>query len=410
MRIWLVTSGEPIPHDNSRPHRTGILSGMLADKGHDVLWWTTAFDHQKKQYIFKKNTKKKIRDFLSIFYLYPRTSYSKNISINRLINHYQVGKNFRIESKNLDKPQLIFCSYPTIDLAYECVKFGKENNVKVIIDIRDLWPDIFLNSFTILLRPLIKLCLKKYFLKKKYIFSNCYSITAISQKYLDFSKNNSNNLNLKNDNIFPLGYHKSEIFQIDDLESKKILDHLRLSKKNFNIWFIGTFGLTYDISTVIRAASILMTTHPRINFIITGDGEKMEIWKQMSKGLKNVFFTGWVGEKEISCISSISNIGLMAYKKEAPQGLPNKIFEYMAHGLPILSSLNTESRKFIEEHKIGLYYESSNFNDLVFQIKKLFQNKKLINNMAKNCKFVFETEYSSEIIYKNLISFLEKKI
>ena len=92
MKIWLVTSGEPIPSVNERPHRTGILSKMLSDINHKVIWWTTTFDHQKKSYLYRKNTELKLSDNLNLFFLHSYTKYSKNISLKRIKNHREVSK------------------------------------------------------------------------------------------------------------------------------------------------------------------------------------------------------------------------------------------------------------------------------------------------------------------------------
>ncbi|GAI08595.1 unnamed protein product, partial [marine sediment metagenome] len=50
MRIWLITIGEPLPSDNNndRLYRTGILAKLLIQRGHEVVWWTSTFDHVRK--------------------------------------------------------------------------------------------------------------------------------------------------------------------------------------------------------------------------------------------------------------------------------------------------------------------------------------------------------------------------
>ncbi len=46
MRVWLLTVGEPLPTDggSDRVWRTGFLARALADRGHEVVWWSSAFD------------------------------------------------------------------------------------------------------------------------------------------------------------------------------------------------------------------------------------------------------------------------------------------------------------------------------------------------------------------------------
>ena len=49
--VWLVTIGEPLPVEaGSRALRCRLLARELARRGHDVIWWTSDFDHFAKRY------------------------------------------------------------------------------------------------------------------------------------------------------------------------------------------------------------------------------------------------------------------------------------------------------------------------------------------------------------------------
>lgn len=406
--IWLITSGEPIPSKNERSHRAGILSQMLADKGYNVIWWTTTFDHQKKDYLYTENNEVSLSANYKRFYLHSKIPYEKNISINRIINHKQVAKSFAIESAKKEIPDIIFCSFPTIDLSYQAVKYGVKFKVPVIVDVRDLWPDIFLNPFPKLLHPIIKLGLGRYISQTKYIFKNCYAVTGVSEKYLNFGLNYGERERTLRDKVFPLGYDSEGKKSIVIDESK--YKHLNINSEKINIWFVGTFGKTYDLSTVIEVAKKIEKTNPEINFIFTGDGENMRLWKKQANSSKNIIFTGWVGKKELHYISLQSAIGLMAYSQGAPQGLPNKVFEYMVSGLPILSSLQSETKDLLAEERIGETYEAGNSQDLYMKLKSMVADSKQLREMSERSKNVFQTKYDSNIVYKNLVDYLKKQI
>jgi len=98
----------------------------------------------------------------------------------------------------------------------------------------------------------------------------------------------------------------------------------------------------------------------------------------------------------------------MAYSEGAPQGLPNKIFEYMASGLPILSSLQTETKELISNEKLGLSYIPNNPEDLLLKLTTLIDNQELLKEMQCNSINTFKQKFDSEIIYENLIKFLIK--
>jgi len=71
--------------------------------------------------------------------------YKKNVSIERIINHHILAYKFSKLAELEVQPDVVLCSYPTIELSLVATKYGKRKNVPVIIDVRDLWPDNFLD-------------------------------------------------------------------------------------------------------------------------------------------------------------------------------------------------------------------------------------------------------------------------
>ncbi|MDA8958846.1 glycosyltransferase family 4 protein [Akkermansiaceae bacterium] len=404
MKIWLITTGEPPPFHGDRPHRTGILSEMLCELGHKVTWWTTSFDHQKKKYLYKDHTEINVEKNFKLVFLHAATPYYKNISLARIRNHQEISDIFEREARKKERPDIIFTSFPTIDLAFKSVKYGLANQIPVVVDVRDLWPDIFVDPFPLVLKPFVRLALCPYFLKTSYIFKNAHAITGVSQKYLNFGLKYAKRVVSAKDKVFPLGYRSVDgnLTNYDQNE----FTQLKVCREQINILFVGTFGRTYDLSTIIKAAKYLEKSHPNVMFIFTGDGENMDLWKKESLSLSNIVFTGWVGKRELDYLSSISRVGLMAYAKGAPQGLPNKVFEYMAYGLPILSSLQGETKELLEKEKIGLTYNAGCHKDLLLKFSYLLDNQDSLNEMSQNSGGTFKRKFTSAGIYKKLINHL----
>jgi glycosyltransferase involved in cell wall biosynthesis len=408
MNIWLITVGESMPVGNNRVWRTAMLAKMLSENN-KVIRWTSTFDHQQKKYLYNENIKIKVNDNLSRFFLHSKIPYYKNVSFSRIKNHREVALNFEKESQKEIKPDLIYCSFPTIELAFSAVKFGEKYNIPVIVDVRDLWPDIFLDLLPNLLKPFGRVFLRDYLNKTKYIFKNASGITGVSKKYLDFGLKYAEREVTNKDGVFPLGYDDSVKVELNTEELEE-LSNLKINTNKINVWFVGSFGKTYDLSPVIKAARKIENKHSAVNFIFTGDGENMNKWVKEANGLENVIFTGWAGKKEIQYLSANSNIGLMAYAKGAPQGLPNKVFEYMASGLPILSSLQTETKDLLRDEQIGVTYQAENSESFIKELEKLIINLNKLEEMGVRSRKVFENNFKSEIIYNNLKEYLENQI
>lgn len=403
MNIWLLTTGEIVPLNQERASRTGLLSKQLAQAGHQVSWWTTTFDHQYKTFLHASNTEKPGPAGVSMVYLHAKMGYQKNISVQRLRNHRQVALQFQNLARQKPKPDLIFCSFPTIDLSYKAVKYGEEQHVPVVIDVRDLWPDIFFDPFPKGLHPFLKLAMQDYVRKTAYALCHCIAVTAVSDGYLNWALKKGLRERTGSDRVFPLGYEREEQVAVSS--------EMNLDTSKTTILFVGTFGQTYNLKPVIEAASVLASENRTdIQFVFTGDGEKKSEWIRMANGLPNIVFTGWVGKKELNNLLRQADIGLMAYSKGAPQGLPNKLFEYMSAGMPILSSLQGETADLLTKHSMGLTYQADNTKSLLTQLRLLCDSLELRKQMGQNGLRLFELEFDSAKVYANLVEYLENQV
>ena len=98
----------------------------------------------------------------------------------------------------------------------------------------------------------------------------------------------------------------------------------------------------------------------------------------------------------------------MAYRKGAPQGLPNKIFEYMASGLPILSSLGNETKQLLYTEQIGLTYDADDVESFRNELYKLIDDEILYEKMSSKSLHIYTENYSAKKVYSNLADYLEK--
>jgi glycosyltransferase involved in cell wall biosynthesis len=405
--IWIIMSGEPLEMFGERPHRVGMLSKMLIDKGHSVQWFTTSYDHQYKKYLYKKTTKVMGKHGVKMHFLHSKTKYIKNISYARIKNHLEVANEFNRIANKLQTPDVIFCAYPTIDLAFEATKFSVENNIPVVIDIRDLWPRIFLTPFPRVFRPLADIFLYQYNKKSKYVFENCTSITAVSEKYLHYGLDIGKRSKSGIDCVYPLAFNRSILKNSLESDLNNKYSKFGLDIKRTIIWFVGTFGQTYDLATIIKAAN-KMKDRDDVQFVFTGDGEMAKDWVSLAEGNPYILFTGWVNSDELTYLSSVANIGLMAYKKGAPQGLPNKIFEYLSAGVPILSSLKGEAESLLQKKGVGLSYEAGNAEDFLKKLKEYTDSNELMQKTSNKCLSLYKRSFSAQTVYGDLSNYLEE--
>ena len=323
------------------------------------------------------------------------------------MDHYLLSQSFVRCAKKTPIPDLIVCSLPTIELSFEAVKFGMLHNIPVIIDVRDLWPDIFVEKLPNILQPVARTMLYPLFSQTKRSLSQCSALIAVSDGYLKWGLDISGRKKTVLDRVFPLCYQGEECpdHEVDKAGKKLVDDGLDISKEI--VWFVGSFGDTYDLSTVIRGARMaLQQSWQTPLFVFSGSGDNDERWRNEALGLPNVFFTGWVDTPKSRFLMRHSKIGLLAYALDAPQGLPNKLYEYLFAGLPILSSLQREMPDFLENSQCGLTYQAGDPLDFLQKLRALMDDEKFRCRMADNARRLYQEKFSTDTVFSDMIRLL----
>ena len=144
MRLWIVSVGEPLPvdGDNVRLRRMGNLAMYASSNNVDVEWFSVSFDHYGKKQRCETNKDYQINDNFTMHLVYTN-GYKRNVSLARIIHHKNAGKSIKKRMEQLNKPDIIFASMEPLEVSNAAVKYAEENNVPCIVDVRDLWPEIY---------------------------------------------------------------------------------------------------------------------------------------------------------------------------------------------------------------------------------------------------------------------------
>jgi glycosyltransferase involved in cell wall biosynthesis len=325
--------------------------------------------------------------------------YKKNISVQRIVNHIQVAREFKRLAARAEKPDIIVCGYPSIELAYYAVAYANNNNIPVIVDARDMWPDIFSDLIPKSLKPLANLVLIPYFRMATYIFENATAIVGVTEGFVDWAVRYSGRSRSSSDQAFYLAYPRpnSESEKVE--EAQAFWSDKGIKKQKFIISYIGAVSLNkVDIMPVFRAAELLKE-NAEVMFVIAGEGDDRDqlIDQAESLGLSNVCFPGWVNKYQINYLLRNSKFGLVPLnnREDYIAAIPNKPIEYLANSLPILSSLNGELSELLSKESVGYSYNSG--ESLVELVDKL--DESTYNNLVVNSGRLFSERFCAEDVY-----------
>jgi len=411
VNVWLLTIGEPLPTDAGHPRllRAGLLAEVLASRGHDVTWWTSAFDHSAKSFRVEGEAELHAGPRQSLVLL-NGGGYRRNVSLARIRDHERLARRFARRAASCPRPDVIMASFPSIELALEGVRFGRRHGVPVVVDVRDLWPDAMVDLLPRFARPFGELLLSGMRRQARETCAGATAITGNSAMFVRWGLRQAGRDATALDRVFPHGYPATEI---TDAERARAVEALRsrgvdLSPGRFTALFVGTIGKQFDLDPVIEAARLL-GTDPRVQFVIAGAGERLAHYQQAARGLP-VVFPGWVNRAEIRVLLGHAGAGLLAYEDRHHwiESTPNKFAEYLSGGVPLLISLRSgEMLEFAREHDVGMSYENSG-RRLAERLRELADSPSRAASIKVAAQAAFEQHFRADVVYRSLAEYLER--
>ncbi|MFD2245083.1 glycosyltransferase [Pontibacter ruber] len=125
--------------------------------------------------------------------------------------------------------------------------------------------------------------------------------------------------------------------------------------------YSGTISETYGVFEAIEFAGQLHQIHPQVQLTIIGYCAKGQTLAQLRESIKDKPYIKLIGGDSLvphqQIIEEInrSHVGLLPYRPNEStfRCIPTKLYEYMAHGLPVLVQENPLWQPIVEENQAG---------------------------------------------------------
>lgn len=367
------------------------LAKMLS-KEHNVEIVTSSFCHEKK---IHRRVSEGRWSFNITFINEP--GYKKNVCIQRFYSHYIFGINLYKYIKNRKKPDVIYCAVPSLTGPALIAKYCTKKNIRFLIDIQDLWPEAFQMVLNI---PIISNALFFPFkVLANMIYKNADEIVGVSDSYV------KRGILRNKKNATGYSVYLGTDLSIFDNNVKK---RKSLKKDNKEIWlcYCGTLGSSYDLNCVFDALKEIKNRGGDVpKFVIMGDGPLLEKFENYAKRLQlDTVFTGRIPYDKMCSYLCSCDIAINPIMHDAAQSIINKHADYVASGLPIISTQeNKEFVNLIEEYKMGINCTNGNIEELANAILFLMNNTKERINMGKNARRCAEEKFDRKNIYTKIL-------
>lgn len=176
-----------------------------------------------------------------------------------------------------------------------------------------------------------------------------------------------------------------------------------VTSNDFIAVFSGTHGKANGLDAVIDAAwELNFRGCKNIKFVLIGEGKlKFELRERAKReNLTNIIFLDPVNKKRLAGLLAASDVGLqiLANIKEFYYGTsPNKFFDYLAAGLPVLNNYPGWVADIIKENECGFTTSPGNAVEFADVLEWAATNRGLLKKMGQNSRKLSETNFSRKI-------------
>ncbi len=173
--------------------------------------------------------------------------------------------------------------------------------------------------------------------------------------------------------------------------------------------YAGAHGMSNDLGVVLEAASLLAGKD--ICVVLVGDGkEKPALERRAAElGLRNVVFIASVPKSEMTAALAAADacIAILKPLEEYKTTYPNKVFDYMAAGRPVVLAIDGVIRDVVEAAGCGIFAEPGNPQAMADAICRLAEDPERSRGMGRKGRDYLEQYFSREKIGAQLIEVLE---
>ena len=332
MNVWIANPFDNLPPEGARPQRYWLMARAFARAGHRVTLWTSDFSHARKAPRALASGARWEGDGFRLV-LVPTPPYPRNVCLRRILSHRAFARNLRtLAELEPQRPDLVIASLPPLASASALAAFCRARGITFVVDVMDAWPENFE-------RVVPRWTLAPLRARARRIYRSAQGVSAVASRYLDLAKSYGAQVPIH------LAYHGIE------LSPHSLRKQVRpVFSEPFRLVYVGAMGTSYDLETVIDAVWEM----PDVELDLAGDGPKRQGLEKRAMGCERIRFHGYLGEENLRSLLVRADAGLVPMFDDSCVGVPYKLADYAAAGLPVINTLHGETERLLAEYGAGV--------------------------------------------------------
>jgi len=186
-----------------------------------------------------------------------------------------------------------------------------------------------------------------------------------------------------------------------------------VDEKDFMAIYAGAHGIANGLDAVLDAARELKDRKRKdIKLVFVGDGKLKPILVRRAsvENLDNCLFLDPIPKRELTPLLRGANLGLMILANVPAfyyGTSPNKFFDYIASGLPVLNNYPGWLTDMIRTNKCGLPVTPGCAHAFADGLQYLADNRRETEVMGRNARELAESEFDRKALADRFVEFLE---
>lgn len=379
-------------------NRSYEFSKFLMERGHQVTMICSGIENEPRLQLQPNEMYKEV-DIEGIHCVPIRAANANPLTITKqsgyrrmlgFLNFVRVAKQV---GRKLNKPDLVFSTHTPLTIGLAGLSLARHFDVPHVFEVRDLWPQALIN-LGVLKNPLVIAWMRH--LERK-IYSASDHVVALSPGMKDGVVASGV---IEPDDVTMIPNASDIGLFRPDIDRSFGRERLELGDRIAAIYF-GGMGMANNLEYAIDAARIL-TDRGREDIVVVlhGGGGRKEAHKQQVSelGLTNVIFSDPVPDKSVVAqLVAGCDICMTIYRASKEHTWsPNKMFDALAAGRPVLINVPGWLGETIENNRCGYSVDSEKPEALADALEKLADDPALRDEMGRNSRQLAEREFSRE--------------
>lgn len=303
------------------------------------------------------------------------------------------------------RPDVVFATSTPLTIGIPGIFASKRWRVPLVFEVRDLWPEAPIQMGA--LRNPAAIALARWL--ERTIYRSSAHVVALSPGMAEGVREAG--VAQEKVTIIP-NASDLDLFR-PDVDGSDVRKRFGLEGK-FVCSYFGAMGEANDLTYVVQAARLLQERGDhQIAFVLHGDGKRRGPLERSCQqhNLSNVLFSDPVPDKEfVARLAAASDLCLVIYKNVPILYTcsPNKLFDSLAAGRPVLVNTPGWLRAIVQDHGVGVYAEPDSAESIVRKVTFLRDHPEIRETCRQRARKLAEERFSRDMLAQQLESVLLK--